>query len=53
MSNCSPSDDLNAEEIYNYLSMKAPITEIIRRAWLDGFEWGQELGYEEAMDELD
>lgn len=53
MSSYSPSDDLSKEEIFNYINMKAPLTEIIRRAWLDGFEWGQEVGYENAIDELD
>lgn len=53
MSNYSPSDDLSKEEIFDYLNTKAPLTEIIRRAWLDGFEWGQELGYEKAYDEME
>lgn len=53
MSYDSPSDDLDKCEIYDYLSMELPLTEIIRRAWKDGFEWGQELGYEKAVDEMD
>ena len=53
MSSYSPSDNLSKEEIFNYLDIEAPLTEIVRRAWLDGFEWGQEIGYERAIDELD
>ena len=52
MSYNSPSDDLDKSEVYDYLSMKLPLTEIIRKAWKDGFMWGKELGYEEAVDEL-
>lgn len=52
MSYSSPSDNLDKAEIFDYLSMKAPLTEIIRQAWLDGFEWGKELGYEEACDKM-
>lgn len=53
MSYYSPSNDLNKEEIFDYLSMDAPLTEIIRKAWLNGFEWGQEVGYENAINKLD
>ncbi|MBP5423029.1 MAG: hypothetical protein J6Y78_11365 [Paludibacteraceae bacterium] len=53
MSYSSPSDDLDKCEIYDYLSMELPLTEIIRKAWKDGFMWGKELGYEEAVDKMD
>ena len=49
----SPSDDLNKEEIFDYLSMQLPLTEIIRKAWKDGFKWGRQIGYEEAEEEFD
>lgn len=48
MSYTSPSQDLDKCEVFDYLNTEKPLTEIIRQAWKDGFEWGFELGFEES-----
>lgn len=53
MSYTGPTKDLDKDEIFDYLNQEKPLTEIIRQAWKDGFEWGFELGYEEAKDEYE
>lgn len=52
MSNGSPTNSLDANEIVEYLNLtnEMGLADLIKYVWEQGYQWGLEIGYEQGKD---